>query len=816
MTSDRGPRSARFLASLLLVASSALAPVARAQPLPEAAIPPPSGDGGEGAPEIDAGAGEGSQEDAAAPEDAAPAVDAGAPLEADAAWDAAAAAPVASPAVLVPAAPAPPPAAVPEPVEVTVVGTRLSRTAGSAHAIREKELERFEYDDPQKILLSVPGLYVRGEDGMGLRPNIGIRGVDPDRSKKVTLLEDGLLFGPAPYSAPAAYYFPIMTRLEKVRVIKGPGAVAYGPQTVGGTVDLVTRSVPSLTTGSADIAVGQYGYGKAHVYGGSSTEQVGFAIEGVHLQNSGFKELPDGADTGFARNEWMAKAFYVIDPRARIKNELNLKLTYSDEISNETYLGLTDRDFRRNPDRRYLASQLDRMENHRTSIVVGHRLDVSSKLSLTTNAYRHDLRRTWRKVNAMGFGPDLFSVLRLAGDYTQPGQQAFEHQLNLLTGREDSLDLARDTILIGPNQRNFVSQGVESRLRWDTQAGPVSLRFEAGARYHYDSIERRHSQNAFVVLDGELAPNDAPTDVTAYNRAWTHAVALHAVLAATWQGLTLTPGIRAELIRSALSDYLEDMTHRRSLGVPLPGVGAFYAVTEQLGILAGVYQGFSPPPPGSDKRNKPEKSINYEAGARFTRGALRLESIGFFNDYKNLTTVCTFSTTCEAQDLDRQFDLGAVRIYGVELGGEHAIPAGPVKLPVQLAYTFTRSEFVADALSEAPSIGSARAGDQMPYLPPHQLRTALGVEHRRAGANVAFTYVARTREEARPPPGQPMLFTDAQFLTDLAAYVTLWKTISLYGTVQNLFDSRYIVGRRPFGARPNAPRWIQVGLKGSF
>ena len=85
---------------------------------------------------------------------------------------------------------------------------------------------------------------MRGEDGFGLRPNIGIRGANPDRSKKVTLMEDGILFGPAPYSAPAAYYFPLITRMELVRVIKGPGAISFGPQTVGGAIDLVTRGIP--------------------------------------------------------------------------------------------------------------------------------------------------------------------------------------------------------------------------------------------------------------------------------------------------------------------------------------------------------------------------------------------------------------------------------------------------------------------------------------------------------------------------------------------------------------------------------------------
>ena len=110
----------------------------------------------------------------------------------------------------------------PTPTEVTIVGTRVSQTAGSAHVVNKKQLERSEYDDAGAILQQVPGVYVRQEDGVGLRPNLGIRGANPDRSKKLTLMEDGILFGPAPYSAPAAYYFPLMTRMSAVKVIKGP------------------------------------------------------------------------------------------------------------------------------------------------------------------------------------------------------------------------------------------------------------------------------------------------------------------------------------------------------------------------------------------------------------------------------------------------------------------------------------------------------------------------------------------------------------------------------------------------------------------
>src|SRR5690606_18501941 len=152
----------------------------------------------------------------------------------------------------------------------------------------------------------------------------------------------------------------------QVRVIKGPSAIAYGPQTVCGAIDFISRPIPTETSGGIDAGLGTFGYGKAHGYFGSTDAKVRLLVEGVRLRNTGFKELPNGADTGSTRNEWVAKASYVLDPTADVLNELRIKLSYTDEVSNETYLGLTDADFRQDPYRRYAASALDQMKNHRT------------------------------------------------------------------------------------------------------------------------------------------------------------------------------------------------------------------------------------------------------------------------------------------------------------------------------------------------------------------------------------------------------------------------------------------------------------------
>ena len=74
--------------------------------------------------------------------------------------------------------------------EVVVVGvdTDLQDISGSVAILDETDLDAFDYVDLGKLLSAVPGVYVRGEDGFGLRPNIGIRGAAAERSQKITLM----------------------------------------------------------------------------------------------------------------------------------------------------------------------------------------------------------------------------------------------------------------------------------------------------------------------------------------------------------------------------------------------------------------------------------------------------------------------------------------------------------------------------------------------------------------------------------------------------------------------------------------------------
>ena len=104
--------------------------------------------------------------------------------------------------------------------EMTIIGSKLDvrKVAGSGAVIDNDQIATEVSTDINQLLKTVSGVYVREEDGYGLRPNFGIRGATSERSEKVTLMEDGVLIAPAPYSNPAAYYFPTTMRMNGVEV----------------------------------------------------------------------------------------------------------------------------------------------------------------------------------------------------------------------------------------------------------------------------------------------------------------------------------------------------------------------------------------------------------------------------------------------------------------------------------------------------------------------------------------------------------------------------------------------------------------------
>ena len=120
--------------------------------------------------------------------------------------------------------------------KLSVIGQKenLPSHPGSSHIVSKEELKKFGFNDIHRALRKVPSVHVQEEEGFGLRPNIGLRATHPHRSRKITLMEDGVLIAPAPYAAPAAYYFPQLDRMESIEIFKGTPSTLFGPNSIGG------------------------------------------------------------------------------------------------------------------------------------------------------------------------------------------------------------------------------------------------------------------------------------------------------------------------------------------------------------------------------------------------------------------------------------------------------------------------------------------------------------------------------------------------------------------------------------------------------
>ena len=688
------------------------------------------------------------------------------------------------------------------------------RTGGSVQQLSAETLDAYDYDDVNSALQQVPGVYVRQEEGFGLRPNIGLRGTTSDRSRKVTLMEDGVLFGPAPYSAPAAYYFPIFSRIVGVDVYKGPAAVLFGPNTIGGAINLRTREVPTTPEGRFELSYGRFQYRRTHFYYGGSSRHAGILFEGVHLGTNGFRDIDAGdPDTGFNRSEFMLRSFVQTTPGEPIFNRLELKLGFSRERSNETYLGLSDEDFRDNPYRRYAASQLDRMTWWRTQVELRHHLVIGEHVDFVTTAYRHDFQRTWRRLNRFvgerdGTGPSLFDTL----NNPTGGRDTY---YRVLSGERDSTEFGPEhDLLVVSNARRFVSQGIQTELH-ATFGEAVEQELIVGLRLHYDEIDRNHVERAYSLIAQQLVANgDDPSTIT-LNEGSATALAGHAAYSLSYRGLTVKPGIRIESIRATLRDELAAGGPRSSTQtylVVLPGLGATYELTEHVAALVGVHRGFSPLAPGAGDDVEMETSIAYEAGVRVQHEehGLSGELIGFVNDYQQFVTQCGGSGGCDAMDLDRQFNAGDVLIGGVELQAAYELDLGhDLTLPMHLSYTFTRATF-RTAFSESgdPQLGSVRVGDPVPYVPEHQWSLQLGLHHEDWAVNASGTYVS-----AMPEVADNSVRTEGYLIVDVTGSYTVLERFDVTLRLENLTNAQPLVSRRPFGARGYRPFMVQVGVE---
>ncbi|MBC2846152.1 TonB-dependent receptor family protein [Winogradskyella flava] len=687
---------------------------------------------------------------------------------------------------------------------------------GSAYYLSPEELKKFSYTDINRALRSVPGVTFYEEDGFGLRPNISLRGTSPQRSAKISLMEDGVLIAPAPYSAPAAYYFPSVGRMQAVEILKGSSQVQFGPFTTGGAINMISAQIPTTLNGEVRASYGAFDTQQFLARVGDSKKNFGYMVEYLNFGSNGFKNLPDNSNTGFDINEVTAKFRINTNPDAKLKQALETKFHYYDERSNETYLGLTESDFDTSPFSRYASSQDDRMTAEQIQLMLTHTLDFNKNFRITTNGYYNKFSRNWFKLDDVVFNGDKQSIADVVGNPDQ-----FEDHMAIVRGDVDS---EADALLLKANNRVYYSKGIQTKLDYHWYGETTFHDIEIGMRYHYDEEDRFQWEDGYNIINQEMTrTSQGPRGAQGNRISSATAFASYVMYKLKFNKLTLTPGMRYENIVLQRDNFGSDDPNRtgsnlafreNKVDIFIPGIGFNYAFSDNMSVFGGVHKGFSPP--GSEDGEDPEESVNYELGSRFSLGQLRGEIVGFYNDYSNLLG-SDFAATGGTGSLD-QFNAGEVAVSGLELLLNYELLPNntKLKLPITFGYTFTNTEFLNSFGSDDSIWGEVQEGDELPYIPIHQFNIMASLEHAKYELNLSGRY----NGEFRTLAGSGNIAADelvaSNFIIDFSAKYHFSKQLSLTGNVINMLDETYAVSRVPAGLRPGHPFGGNLGLEFRF
>jgi Fe(3+) dicitrate transport protein len=695
---------------------------------------------------------------------------------------------------------------------VTIVGNK-SDVAGAASVISNEDLQKVMDTDIHKILSAVPGLYFRTEDGYGLRPNISIRGTSIDRSAKVTIMEDGILVAPAPYTSASAYYFPTTARINSVEVLKGPSAISEGPSTIGGAINLISTPIPEVNSGKFVQEIGENGMTRTHAYAGMNSGNLGALVEIHEHQSDGFDSIANvGGNTGFDKSDIMFKARYDSGDHS-----LTLKLVEIDESSDQTYVGLSQASFESNPRMRYGLTQYDVMNNDGDQMSLTYAGSIGN-FDVVASKWSNDYHRDWFKVdqannsgitNADGtsIGTGINNVISAANGGSTVAQ-------GILDGT------VATEVKLKHNNRYYTNEGIQFKIM--TEIGMHALTF--GYRDMEDSESRYQSYECFdqsAIGTNSTLSSCGTNYVGSNNRLRVSEASSYYIEDKITLGkLALTIGHRSEDYDQVENRWDDGAPTRTQLASGYPkykdgdhsttGFGATYELNDKVQLVAGFHEGMTAMF-GTD----PETADNMELGLRYTDGTTGVEAFYFESDYQSLKAACTNSQGGSCDDGD-VFDGGAVDVSGIELSASMILSGqNGVSYPLGLTYTSTDATFGNSFDDDGEYWGVVAAGDDVPYVPDSSLALVAGF----AGSNGLtgnIRYVSNGSSCSTAACGTYQTIDSHSYL-DLSMRKSLSADMDVYFVIENMLDNEDVVARAPKdGIRSQKPRTMKVGFSLNF
>ena len=640
-----------------------------------------------------------------------------------------------------------------------------SSIPGAIDIISPEEMEMIQPASLQDALKIVPGVNARDEEGYGAIPNIGIRGLSPNRSTKVLILEDGAPIQPSLFLSNASYYSPPVERISSIEVLKGATGLRYGPNTIGGVINYQSKT--PLKDGIVKGKLGSHGYRLLELEAGTSSEQksMGGGINLITSEANGFR------NNGYRMNDILVKGGMAIGQ----SQWLGLKLTrYENEI-NTSYVGLRPDEFIHTPTKNPAPD--DQFLSNRTSFDINHELEIDTSTKLKTLMYWSQLERNfWRR--------DVASKTRQGTSFVDCGGTAY-----CVTGRN----------------RNFDMLGIDSRLFTNYQAFGIQNESEIGVRLHSETMSNKTERS-------NAGPRARTGVITGNENNDAKAVALYLQNRFLFTDqFAVTPGVRVESYRQNRKNEMNGVQGQANNTELVPGIGATWQLAPELQLYSSFYKGFAPAMisaaisgDGVDQKLDAERSMNIEFGFRGQAQKWTYEGAAFRMDFSNQIVNQALSGGISKTNGGQSLHQGAEGALGYAITSAWSVLANATYIPV--------AEFKGGALGPI--------GNRIPYTP--KLTGNLGLNYSKDGLksflnayHVSSQYADSVNTVEESNDGTKGLIPAFTTLNWSVVY-SPQKHLKLFGIVRNLFDKKFISGRSPDGIFPGAERNFEIGLAYQF
>ena len=666
---------------------------------------------------------------------------------------------------------------------VDVIGNQeqLLKTPSSAMIIEQDELEASHVFTTSEALRKVPGVVVRDEEGFGMRPNIGIRGLNPTRSTKVLLLEDGIPLTYAPYGANESYYHPVIDRFSSIEVLKGASQIKFGPLTAGGVVNYITPNAPEKFGGHLNVTVGNRDYLNTKINVGGN----GMLFDYTHKQG-------DGARDNTQSN--VEDVNFKVTKDISDNQAITLRANWFTEDSQVSYSGITQREYN-NFGGEYNPFNHDDFETTRYGLSATHDWQINTNALLTTNLYYSYFDRDWWRQQSNTTASNISSGVGCAAFATA--------RINGLATNGDNCQGNQGRL------RTYNTYGLEPRLTVTHAWGELEL----GAKAHFEDQERKQlNGTSSVARSGTLVENnERKTD--AYSGFISNRFDIGQ--------FSITPAIRYEHIKNERTNRLTGANGADTFDEWIPGIAVAYNPHERLTMFAGVHEGFAPPRTEDLINNtgglvevEAEKSTNWEVGFRAKPSKnFNVESTAFYNDFKNLIAVGSVASNVNLSQ-------GEATFAGLELAGQYDFENGFYS---RMAYTWlpvAEQDAPFRQVSNNAIVGGSKEGNRQPYAPKNTFTTALGYKMNNWNVQLEAVHVGKqyadfAETESPTVDGQRGEIASYTIYNAAINYALPTYKTTLFLVGKNIFDKDYIVDRTR-GILTGTPALIQVGMRYDF